>query len=178
MFFALMINNRFSMKHILIFLFILFSINAICQTEFLTKKGSTYFYKGQEYKYTELEPLYAQHLPALELYNYSFYLKKRSRNSFLASGGLIAFGTGLILIGAEGPTGRSPYDDPSFAAYTILGGIIAVGIGAFQRLLSWRKLDKARTAYNFYLIEQNGYDSQMHLELTQTSNGIGFVLNF
>lgn len=167
------------MKYFFLFAFILSSTHAFTQVEFLKKKGSKYYYESKIYEYDELDSIYSYHLPAMDLYLQGRKLKSLSSRNFSVGIGLIAFGAFLIGTGAEGPLGRSSANGyASFSVYSIIGGGIFSGFGFYQSYRSWNKFDDARNAFNFYLIEQNGYKSSMSLHLTTSSNGIGVALRF
>lgn len=157
----------------------LFSISAIGQTDLLSKKGSCYYFNGQEYKYTELEHIYENHLPSLSLYISGVSLSKNARRNSLIALGLYGIGIASILVRTKAPLG-SPGSNglTSVGGYSLVGATMFSSIGFLQRLKSRKKLKKAMLLYNYHKIEQDGYDSNISIDLTQTANGIGLVLNF
>jgi len=164
------------MKHLLVCIPILFSINALSQVDLLSKEGSKYYYIGNKYNYKELDFIYELHQPALELYLSGRQLRIHAKKSGLIGLGLWIGGVTLIVTGAESPRSSwYPNEFASFATFSLMGSFILEIIALVQRIKGGKKLKRAKNIFNYHMIEKHGYQSDNSFSFGITKNGLGFI---
>lgn len=152
-------------------------MSAMGQTDLLSKEGSLYYYNGQAYKYTELEPIYEQHTAALDLYLSGAFLTKNSNTNGIIALGL--YGVTVTALIARSSASHDAFNTwNTIGRASFIGAFIMTSIALLQRLNGKKKLETALNIFNHHQIEQKGYDSRISVDLSQTPNGIGLVLNF
>ena len=155
------------MKFLGILLFLLFSSVVIGQADIVTIEGSRYYYKGEEYKRSELGPIYKQSEEAYQLYNSGIMFSKISKVT--VDIGLVALGVGIFFASGRDWNAAVP------AFYSAIGiGILAI----IPKINSSLKMSSARQTFNFEILEREGYNSSYSLDIGGVTNGIGLFFNF
>lgn len=156
------------MKLIIVTLLILFSTTSIFgQAEIMTRKGSTYHYKGKEYKCKDLGPIYKESENATKIY-------KRGKSLYTLSNvtaitGMLSLGVGIVFAADD-----KWLEATSFFASTVILGLVSL----IPRTLGDYIMENAQDAFNFDMIERHGYNSGTTLSIESNENGISLVLNF
>lgn len=166
--------NAFSIITKLIYFFTLtffLSTNSlIAQKEFLVKDGRNYFFEEKEYTLKELKQLYKPFPYILKLYHKG--RSKRTTGRIIAIAGVpFLLGT-AIYVNRGGGTRNLVFGSYTFA----VGGLIE-GIGLFLFIRGSQHLIKARSLFNYEMIEQNGYEGAS-LNLGVSENRLALVYNF
>ena len=159
------------MKYLLITVWVLFTFTAYGQDFLLNKSGSSYFYKGQEYKCKDLSIVYSGYDLPLNLYN-DGRNKLKSSISY-AIGGALVFGVGYGTLALwSDKYGR-------LIGRTALASGVLTELAAFVLLVTGKtNIRKARREFNFRMLEIHGYNSGVSIGFSETKNGIGMVVQF
>lgn len=159
------------MKILLFLSFTFCTLTLPGQDYLLDKYETTYFHHRKEYTWKELGDVYFESEKAFRIYSSGRNNLVSAKN--FAKNGAFILGVGLstLIIGPD-------------SVKLIYGSVIAasgilVEFGALIYLVSGKnKLRKARTVFNFEMLERHGFDKGMSLVFGVSGNGAGLSLQF
>ena len=158
------------MKYISVLIAVLISLSVTGQSYLLEEKGDDYLYKGQLYSIDELDVLYEDHQKSMDLY-LSGLRNKDDAYTIALLGIPFIVGGGLGLMSG----GFSP---KIIGPLLILSGGAIELIALIQKPIGNWKLRRARSHFNYNMIERHGYQSDISFAFGVTNNGMGLVLQF
>lgn len=141
------------------------------QDHLLDKKGSSYFYKGKEYKWKELGILYIKHEKAFNIYDDGNRALNTSKN--LAIGGVVSMAAGFAIFSFWPNIYGAVY-----GSIAIMSGVLIESVAFIYLVKGKVKISKARTEFNFEMMKRHGYESSVSFGVGVTRNGFGLLAQF
>ncbi|MEM9546029.1 MAG: hypothetical protein AAGA77_08645 [Bacteroidota bacterium] len=160
-----------------VLLFLSASVGA--QSHLLIKKGSEYHFQNEIFHFGELDKVYVNYKPSLEVYNLGFRKRDLSKNVALA--GLYLFGGGVLLsyLGADALIANGGGSTALVVGLLSIGSSIILEFVAIgMSVNAGGLLKEARYTFNEVMIQRHGYKSEATLSFGMMKNGIGLVYSF
>lgn len=159
------------MRYLWILFLLIFSSSAIGQADLVTKKGSKYYYKGDQYKCKELGIIYKDSEEAMDIYS-------SGRKNVKSANFTAYLGIALIVVGLGVAVNSDSFQGVIAGSLSIVIGLVVEVVALVPLGIGKGKIRKAMNIFNFDMIERHGYQEEPSVSLGVTKNGIGLVYHF